>query len=64
MRDFSVPLSLQWKLRRVAADMRQLDVASSIGITTTRYSAIERGEQEPTELERTLIEQLLPGLPS
>ena len=56
--------SLNWKLRRVAAGKRQQDVAAQVGISTTRYSAIERGEQEPTDLESGLIERLLPELPS
>lgn len=33
-----------WKLRRIAAGMRQQDVASRAGMSTTRYSAIERGD--------------------
>ena len=52
------------KLRRIYADLRQQDVASRVGISATRYSAIERGELEPTDLERELIERLLPELPS
>lgn len=59
----TVRVGLQWKLRRVAADLRQQDVAGGIGISTTRYSALERGETEPTDLERRRIEQLLPALP-
>jgi len=55
--------SLNWKLRRVAADIRQQDIATKAGISTTRYSAIERGESEPTKLEIRLIEQILPQLP-
>ena len=49
--------------RRVAAGLRQQDIANGSGISTTRYSAIERGQQKPTELERTLIEGALPDLP-
>jgi transcriptional regulator with XRE-family HTH domain len=56
-------LGLRWRLRRVAADLRQQDVARRVGISTTRYSAIERGEQEPTALERSLVERVLPELP-
>jgi len=55
--------ALSWKLRRVAAEIRQQDIALGTGISTTRYSAIERGEQNPTELEIRLIEQFLPQLP-
>jgi len=54
---------LSWKLRRVASGIRQQDIASRAGIATTSYSAIERGEKPPTELEVRLIEQFLPPLP-
>lgn len=36
--------SLHWKLRRVAAGIRQQDIALRAGMSTTRYSAIEREE--------------------
>jgi DNA-binding XRE family transcriptional regulator len=52
-----------WKLRRVAADLRQQDVAQTVGISTSRYSAIERGEEVATEMDRILIENALPPLP-
>jgi len=55
--------SLSWKLRRVAAGIRQQDIALRAGMSTTRYSAIERGEQVPSELEIRLIDQFLPPLP-
>jgi transcriptional regulator with XRE-family HTH domain len=58
-----LPIGRLWKLRRVAADLRQQDVAGGIGISTTRYSALERGEIDPTDLERRRIDQLLPALP-
>ncbi|MFY9644863.1 MAG: helix-turn-helix transcriptional regulator [Terriglobales bacterium] len=51
------------KLRRIYAGLRQQDVASGIGISATRYSAIERGELEATDLEKTLIHRVLPELP-
>jgi transcriptional regulator with XRE-family HTH domain len=54
---------LDWKLRRVAAGIRQQDIALRAGMSTTRYSAIERGEQAPSELEARLITQFLPPLP-
>lgn len=57
-------LGLLWKLRRIAAGLRQQDIASAAGMSTTRYSAIERGEQQPTDLDRNLIECKLPPLPS
>ena len=56
--------SLNWKLRRVAAGFRQQDIALRAGMSTTRYSAIERGEHLPSELEFHLIEQFLPGFPA
>ena len=55
---------LGWKLRRVAASLRQQDVASLACISTTRYSAIERGEVQPSALDIELIERALPHLPS
>jgi len=55
--------SLNWKLRRIAAGIRQQDIALRAGMSTTRYSAIERGEQLPSEQEKRLIEQLLPPIP-
>jgi transcriptional regulator with XRE-family HTH domain len=55
---------LVWKLRRIAANLRQQDVASLVGISTTRYSAIERGEQQASPRDRELIERMLPELPS
>ena len=58
-----LPIGLLWKLRRVAAGLRQQDVARSVGISTTRYSAIERGEEDPTDMDRMLIEKTLPLLP-
>jgi transcriptional regulator with XRE-family HTH domain len=58
-----LPIGLLWKLRRVAAGLRQQDVARSVGISTTRYSAIERGEEDATEMDCILIERILPLLP-
>ena len=55
--------SLSWKLRRVAAGIRQQDVALRTGMSTTRYFAIERGERVPSELEDRLIDKFLPLLP-
>ena len=54
---------LSWKLRRIAARLRQRDVAGLIGMSTTRYSAIERGDASPTNLDRELLERHLPQLP-
>ena len=54
---------LNWKLRRVAAGIRQQDIALRAGMSTTRYSAIERGEHIPLDLEARLIDQFLPPLP-
>jgi transcriptional regulator with XRE-family HTH domain len=55
--------TLLWKLRRIAAGLRQQDVASRVGVSVTRYSAIERGEREPSELDARLIERALPAIP-
>jgi transcriptional regulator with XRE-family HTH domain len=57
-------IGMIWRLRRVAAGLRQQDIASRAGISTTRLSAIERGEQEPSDLDRNSIERLLPELPN
>ena len=56
--------ALSWKLRRVAARIRQQDIALRAGMSTTRYSAIERAEEQPSELETRLIDQSLPSLPA
>ena len=53
---------LVWKLRRIAAGLRQQDVASKAGISTTRYSAFERGELEPSGTDVEYIERILPPL--
>lgn len=55
---------LTWKLRRIAAGLRQQDIAARAGMSTTRYSAIERGETVPSELDHMLIEHSLPPLPA
>jgi DNA-binding XRE family transcriptional regulator len=54
---------LDWKLRRIASGFRQQDVAARIGVTNTRYSALERGEAEPKAWEVSAVEKLLPPLP-
>jgi DNA-binding XRE family transcriptional regulator len=51
-----------WKLRRIACGLRQVDLARRVGISTTRLSLIEREELEPSDLDRTLIERELPSL--
>ena len=53
---------LDWKLRRIAAGYRQQDIATRVGISSTRYSALERGEAEPKEWETEAVERLLPPL--
>jgi len=64
MQSHAISVGRRWKLRRIYANLRQQDVASGVGISSTRYSSIERSELEPTDLERELIEALLPELPS
>jgi len=54
---------LAWKLRRIAAGLRQQDVAGRAGMSITRYSAIERGELQPSNQDREFIERILPPLP-
>jgi predicted transcriptional regulator len=61
---FMIREILYWKLRRVAAGIRQQDVARNTGISVSRYSAIERGDVAPTELDRRLIERFLPPMPT
>lgn len=58
-----IAIGLLWKLRRVAADLRQQDVAAAVGISTTRYSGLERGYFLPTKLEERLLGKFLPPLP-
>ena len=55
---------LEWKLRRIARGLRQMDVAVRVGITTTRLSLIERSEQQPSKIERQLLDRVLPPLNS
>ena len=57
-------IGLLWKERRLAAGFRQQDVSTHCGISMARYRAIERGEAEPTDLDRRLIENFLPPLPA
>ena len=59
----NLPIGMLWKLRRIAAGLRQFDVQLGTGVTATRYSAYERGEAEPDEMDRELIERFLPALP-
>lgn len=54
---------LLWKLRRIAAGFRQQDIAARVGISSSRYSALERGESEPKDWEVKGVEELLPPLP-
>lgn len=54
---------IDWKLRRIAAGLRQQDIAGQLGVSGTRYSALERGESAPKEWEREAVERLLPPLP-
>jgi transcriptional regulator with XRE-family HTH domain len=56
-------IQLAWKLRRIAAGFRQQDLAALLGMSSSRYSAIERGDLKPTDEEADLIEKALPGLP-
>ena len=53
---------ITWKIRRIAAGFRQQDLAARAGMSMTRYSAIERGELEPSETDIELIERVLPAI--
>jgi transcriptional regulator with XRE-family HTH domain len=44
----AVDLALKIKLFRVAAGMKQQDVAEALSVTTNFVSMIERGKREPT----------------
>jgi putative transcriptional regulator len=43
-----VDLGLRLKLFRVAADLKQHEVAEALGLTTNFISMVERGKREPT----------------
>ena len=43
--------ALRWKLRRIAAGLRQQDIARECGLPLTRYNLIERGLRAATEFE-------------
>jgi len=60
--DQSITHRLNWKLRRIAGNLRQLDVSRKTGISITRYSEIERGRRPVTELEARVLEMVLPSL--
>ena len=59
-----LPRGLWLRLRRLAAGLRQVDVAHAIGVSATYLSAVERGEICPNEAEVRLLDHLLPELPS
>ena len=61
--DQQIRIGMLWKLRRIAAHYRQQDVSTHCGISMVRYRAIERGEAEPSDLDRRLVENFLPPLP-
>jgi transcriptional regulator with XRE-family HTH domain len=46
--DINVDLALKIKLFRVAAGLKQQDVAEALLVTTNFVSMIERGKREPT----------------
>jgi transcriptional regulator with XRE-family HTH domain len=48
----------------VAAGFRQQDIAARAGMSSTRYSAIERGELQPNPEDVAQIERILPPLPA
>ncbi len=64
MQTKSNELGRSWRIRRVAASLRQIDVARGCGISATAYSLFERGEKTPTKADCALIERVLPLLPA
>ena len=56
-------IGMIWRLRRIAKGWRLSDLAPRAGITATRLSQIEHGEVEPSQLDRELLERVLPPLP-
>jgi transcriptional regulator with XRE-family HTH domain len=60
----ALPIGLSWRLRRIAAQMRQVDVAKAVGVSATYLSGVERGEISPTAPEMVLLDRVLPQLPS
>ncbi len=46
--DMAVNVGLRLKLFRVAAGIKQKDVAEHLGVTTNFVSMVERGKREPT----------------
>lgn len=61
-RGMNAAIEARWKLRRVAAGLRQQDVAGIVGINTARFGQLERGEAEPRGWVRNAIEAALPSL--
>ena len=53
---------ISWRLRRVAVGLRQADVASRAGMSTTRLSAIERGEAVPSQTDIEHLDKILPPI--
>lgn len=56
-------IRLSLKLRRIALGLRQQDIAAKVGMSTTRYSAIERAEIEPRPDEMEELSRIL-GVPA
>ena len=52
-------IRLALKLRRIALGLRQQDIAANVGMSTTRYSAIERGEIDPRPDEIVELRRIL-----
>ena len=48
-----------WRVRRVALNLRQRDVAERVGTSQSRYSLLERGEAVPTDLEVEALNRVL-----
>lgn len=62
MRSTEAISPITWKLRRIAAGLRQADLAARAGMSSTRYSAIERGEVQASETDIEMLERVLPAI--
>ena len=51
-----------FKLERIKANMKALEVARKAGLTTSRLSLIENGWAEPTPVEMEKLRRVLPSI--
>lgn len=62
MRSTQAVSPMIWKIRRIAAGLRQQDLAARSGMSSTRYSGIERGEVQASETDIEMLERVLPAI--